>query len=451
MESQYKYLTLVHFYQCRQWDVKRFINKRASFANGVYLKDILTPIKIPFDKNDIRTKGYRVVKKINFFGELYLRDLNESESVKGKLFEVPGGSLVFSKINVKHGCIYFHQIGLPLFGVSSEYPVYLLNESRVNGKFLSLLLRTDYFKNILKAQDTGIGKSRTKASDFLEIEVPLPSILEQNERVHKYAYLNHIADQHENTAKEKEQLCLQYWVDRLGIDISSKEKIAAQGLSFTNLKSLSQWGVDFIVKKAKQDRFSMFFKCCKIKDICKIGSGGTPSRGRKEYYCGTIPWIKTGELRNNIIYDTEEKITKEAVLNSSAKLYPQGCLVMAMYGATIGKTAKLGIDATTNQACAVLYDIDTSLVNLDYLWYYLRTQTNKFKELAYGGAQPNINAGIVSDYLLPLPPLAVQEEMVRYTKQVLKDIDTLKKETLLYRNQSLEIVNQVLFDVSCSE
>lgn len=180
-------------------------------------------------------------------------------------------------------------------------------------------------------------------------------------------------------------------------------------------------------------------------DLCKIGSGGTPSRGHREYYNGNIPWVKTGELDNNILSDTEEKITPEAMSNSSAKLYPKGCIIIAMYGATIGKTAKLGIEATTNQACAVLHDFDDALINVDYLWYYLQTQTNKFKELAYGGAQPNINAGIVSEYLVPLPTLDIQESIVQHTQQIKAEIIKLSSNAIKERCEAINLIQKLLF------
>jgi type I restriction enzyme, S subunit len=90
-----------------------------------------------------------------------------------------------------------------------------------------------------------------------------------------------------------------------------------------------------------------------LGDIAEWGSGGTPSRSYSEFYGGSIPWVKTGELNQGIIFDTEEKLTEDGLANSSAKIFPKNAVVVAMYGATIGKTAILGIDAATNQACAV--------------------------------------------------------------------------------------------------
>jgi len=91
----------------------------------------------------------------------------------------------------------------------------------------------------------------------------------------------------------------------------------------------------------------------RLVNAASWGSGGTPSRKRTEYFQGDIPWIKTGELKETIIYDSEEMITEQAINNSNAKIFPKGSVAIAMYGATIGRTSILGIDCATNQACAV--------------------------------------------------------------------------------------------------
>jgi type I restriction enzyme S subunit len=97
---------------------------------------------------------------------------------------------------------------------------------------------------------------------------------------------------------------------------------------------------------------------CTLGEVCFTTSGGTPSRQNKSFYNGNIPWIKSGELDKGIIYDSEEHISEEAIKKSSAKIFPKGTLLFALYGATIGKMATLGIDAATNQAICGIYKSD---------------------------------------------------------------------------------------------
>lgn len=148
----------------------------------------------------------------------------------------------------------------------------------------------------------------------------------------------------------------------------------------------------------------------KLAEVARWGSGGTPSRSRKAYFGGKIPWIKTGELGPKFILRSEEKITQDAVDNSSAKIFPKGAVALAMYGATIGKASILGVDAATNQACAVGVP-DERLISSEYLYFYLVSQQRKFVEQGQGGAQPNISQGIVKGWPIPLAPRAEQDRI----------------------------------------
>lgn len=207
-----------------------------------------------------------------------------------------------------------------------------------------------------------------------------------------------------------------------------------------------------------------------IGEICKIGSGGTPSRKHEEYYNGNIPWIKTGELAWNVITESEEYITDEAVANSSAKMHFAGSVLVAMYGQglTRGKAAILGINATTNQAVCALQPLE--LLTSEFLFYYFMKNYWQFREEAVGGNQPNYSAKMISNWLINLPTLPEQHEIVRLiddllarersvqqaTEQALASIDLMKKSILAraFRGElgtnkaseasALELLKQVL-------
>lgn len=163
----------------------------------------------------------------------------------------------------------------------------------------------------------------------------------------------------------------------------------------------------------------------------KWSSGGTPSRSKADYYQGTIPWVKSGELPNGTIYSTEEHISDEAIANSSAKIFPKGSVLIAMYGATIGKVGILGMEAATNQAIAAARPSDHT--SKEYLFYYLIGNKNKFIELGKGGAQPNISQALIKAFPYRMPPLPEQEEIVRILDEQLariNDADSKVQEAL---------------------
>lgn len=163
----------------------------------------------------------------------------------------------------------------------------------------------------------------------------------------------------------------------------------------------------------------------RMENIAQWGSGGTPSRKIPEYYNGDIPWIKTGELNDDYIFETEEHITQEAISHSSAKLFPANTVAIAMYGATIGKVGILGIAATTNQACAC--GVSNPSTNYKYLFYYARSQKDNFIKKGKGGAQPNISQEIIKSHEFPLPPLSEQQRIVDRIESLFAKMDEAKQ------------------------
>lgn len=159
--------------------------------------------------------------------------------------------------------------------------------------------------------------------------------------------------------------------------------------------------------------------------VADWGAGGTPSRSEPNFYGGKIPWIKSGELNSRYIKTTEESITEEAIKSSSAKIFPAGSVAIAMYGATIGKTAILGIDASTNQACAVGVPVE-GLIGKEYLYRLLQNEKAAFIEKGKGGAQPNISQAVIKAHEIGLPPLAEQTRIAAKLDELLAQVDTLK-------------------------
>ncbi|MCI7407171.1 MAG: restriction endonuclease subunit S [Candidatus Onthomorpha sp.] len=154
-------------------------------------------------------------------------------------------------------------------------------------------------------------------------------------------------------------------------------------------------------------------------------AGGTPNRMNMAYYGGTIPWLKTGDLNDGLITDIPEFITEEAVANSSAKLNPAGSVLIAMYGATIGKLGILSYPAATNQACCAC--IEYGVVEQLFLFYFLLSQRTAFIEKGGGGAQPNISKEIILHTSFPLPPLEEQKRIVAEIERWFALIDQIEQ------------------------
>ena len=161
-----------------------------------------------------------------------------------------------------------------------------------------------------------------------------------------------------------------------------------------------------------------------LGEIGNWQSGSTPSRLRKDYYGGNIPWLKTGDLNDGYISDIPEYITETALKETSVKLNPKDSVLIAMYGATIGKVGILSFPATTNQACCACTDY---LVKKMYLFYFLLANREKFIAMGGGGAQPNISKEKIVSTLIPLPPKQEQSRIVEGIEHWLSLVDCIEK------------------------
>ena len=177
----------------------------------------------------------------------------------------------------------------------------------------------------------------------------------------------------------------------------------------------------------------------KLGKISTIGTGATPSREKEElYYGGDIHWVKTTEVHNCDITETEESITQLAIEQTNCKIYPPNTLLMAMYGQgkTRGQIAKLRINAATNQACAAIL-LDFNICNLDYVYELLLIEYEYIRAMAQGGNQANLNMKLVATIPIPVPPLSLQQEFA-------EKVEAIERQKALVQ-QSIE-ETQTMFD-----
>ncbi len=177
-----------------------------------------------------------------------------------------------------------------------------------------------------------------------------------------------------------------------------------------------------------------------VKELTEVISGGTPSRDVSEYWEeGTIPWVKTTELHNNVVTKVEEYITEKGLNNSSAKIVPVGTVLVAMYGQgkTRGMTAYLEIKACTNQACACILPSDK--INQKFLWYFFILSYDNLRNLAKGGNQPNLNGNMIKTYPILYPPIELQNQFAAFVKQVDKSKFEIKQSL-----EKLELLKKAL-------
>jgi len=177
----------------------------------------------------------------------------------------------------------------------------------------------------------------------------------------------------------------------------------------------------------------------KIENLYKTSSGGTPSRKETAYYQnGTINWIKTGELNERFVFHTSEKITKKAVQNSSAKVFPPNTVLLAMYGATIGKLGITAYPSATNQACCAFLQKEENF-GTEYLFLFLKQLVKHLETISMGAAQQNISQDIIKNVVMLKPN---QKTIIKFNNLISPILVSIKN--LQLKNEVLQQTRDLL-------
>ena len=231
-------------------------------------------------------------------------------------------------------------------------------------------------------------------------------------------------------------------------NISEQNKIA-QTLykveQLVNFRKQQLAKLDELVKARFVEMFgvvhnSVLYPYVPVESFTSVVSGGTPNRNVSEFWNnGSIRWVKTTELQNNVICNTDEKITQAGLDNSSAKIIPPNTVLIAMYGQgkTRGMTGYTSIECATNQACACILPCEQ--FNQNYLWRYMILSYDKLRDMAKGGNQPNLNIGIIKNFPVLKPPIELQNDFAAFVERV-----DQQKQTVQQSLEKLELMKKAL-------
>ena len=292
------------------------------------------------------------------------------------------------------------------------------NADILSGKYLNAFLHSDYIKKYFELNATGSGMRYTLSTETLNnIPILAPS-LEMQESIgnifsdidRKISLNRQINDNLEAMAKQ----LYDYWF--VQFDFPNEE-----GKPYKSSGGAMVWN-----EKLKHE-IPQGWTAAKIKDVAQTYSGGTPTSTNSEYYDGgDIPWINSGELNNPIITSTTNYITEEGLNNSSAKLYPQDTVLVALYGATAGKVSLISFEACSNQAvCGV---IPQNKIMTIYIRYYLSSLYEHFITLSSGSARDNISQDTIKNTILPIPQGKILKEFSDAVAPIISKIIANQKE-----------------------
>lgn len=348
----------------------------------VALGEILTERNETPDPALVRAGEIPIIGKIRFSdGGIEYRTDSETNT---KMILIHPGDLIFSGINAMKGAIAIYTPETTRKAAATiHYAAYQVNKEKADIRYLWWLLRSQYFQEILSQQVPQGIKTELKAKRLLPVVIPLPSLEDQRRIINK--------------------------IKMLSDKIKQLESLQEKAIEESAILLLS------IMKNSRLELLKSSYPREKIGLITKVTSGGTPSRSNPSYWGGTIPWIKTGELLDGNIEDSEEFITQDGLQNSSAKLFPVNTILIALYGQgqTRGRTGRLIIEATTNQACCAVLPVEC--LEPLYLQFWLSSMYTELREQAHGGAQPNWNIQLIKDLEIVIPPKNIQ---VRFIDQI---------------------------------
>lgn len=315
------------------------------------------------------------------------------------------------------------------------------DDKLIDAKYFKYLLESPLVQDQVCENTKGVGNKNWVLRDINNTLIVLPPLEEQKRIVAKIEKLMPLVDEYaesynrlqkiDNEFEDKlKQSVLQYAMEGKLVKQNPSDEPASE-----LIKKIENEKAELVkegkIRKSKKlpaitDDEKPFdipdsWEWVRLVNIGDWGAGATPSRQHPEYYGGDVLWLKTGDLNDGVIQDTSEKITEAGVANSSVKVNQPGNILIAMYGATIGKLGIVGKTLVTNQACCGCTPFK-GIYNL-YLFYYLLSARNRLIELGSGGAQPNISKTKIENFIFPLPPLEEQKRIVTRIEKIMNSIN----------------------------
>ena len=342
----------------------------------------------------------------------FIREEKPGSQIRAKsLRKVSSGEFIYSRLFAWRGAFGLISPEMDCAFVSNEFPTFKIDEQQVFPKFLEIYFKQRWVWTEVEKYCTGTTKAsrnRFKEKFFLNLDIPLPAKEEQKHIVAR--------------------------IESLLAKIEEARRLRAEAV--------------IEVEKAIKSILRKIFLndgwiTNKLGDVCDTTSGGTPSRERPDFFNGEIPWLKSGELNDTLIVDSEERITEEGLQNSNAKIFTRGTLLIALYGATTGKTGILGVDAATNQAICAIFP-NKNIIEGDYLHWFLRFKRDDYLLKSFGGAQPNISQKLLKETKIPIPPLPEQRRIVAYLDSLQAKMDELKRLQAETEKEIEELVPSIL-------
>lgn len=384
----------------------------------------------------------RVTVKINANG-VVLRDEEYGKNIGTKRqFIAKEGQMIVSKIDARNGA--FGLIPSELDGaiVTNDFPLFHINHHLVNKNYLILLAKTNLFVDFAKSCSSGTtNRQRMDMDKFLTLEIPLPSISEQEVIVKNYYDKIEQAVTWEQEADTIEEKIKTYLFESLGIEELDKRKKI--GLNIIESKRMERWDISSLMGKTSlKSKYSIHG----MGDyIVEIATGTTPPTSRKEYFRGDINFYTPSDINNKILLNADRKVSHLAVEDKKVRVFKKNTLLFVGIGSTVGKVGIIGNEFATSNQQITGFNVDENILLTEYVYYYFTYFKNVTTKEQTKATLPIVNQEKIMNILIPIPPKEIQQAIITQIDTYKNEIKVLREKAKKLKQQAEQEFEQMIF------
>ena len=342
---------------------------------------------------------------------------------RANAYRISDGDILFARTGATVGKSYLVK-GLQDKAIYASYLIRVQTFNEILPEYVKYFFESGFYWEQIQKDSVGIGQPNVNGTTLSQLALPIPPINEQHRIVNELGSWLNIIDAIDN-GKTELQIAIKRTKSKI-LALAIHGKLVPQDPSDEPANELLKRinpKAEITCDNPQYGKLPNGWCETLLGNIGTWQSGATPSRLRKEYYGGSIPWLKTGDLNDGIVQFIPECITERALEETSVKLNPAGSILIAMYGATIGRIGILSKPATTNQACCACVDY---LPEKKFLFYFLLANRENFIAMGGGGAQPNISKEKIIHTHIPLPPQQEQHRIVAKIEELFTQLDKIE-------------------------
>ena len=436
----YKKLKLVELKEFDLWDIKRYTSKK--------LKSTFNIEKISNCIKEENRKYKLYLEEDKTFGILGINNKDgifDAYEQKGKEINQPYkkmevGWLAYNPYRINVGSIGIRKKEHLYQYISPAYVVFSCLDNLLP-EYLYLLFRTERFVKIINESTTGSVRQNLTSEILKTLEIPLPSISEQETIVKNYYDKITQATTYEQQAETLEKNIETYLLETLGIEeLDERKKI---GLNIIESKKMERWDIPFLMGESSlKSKYSIHRMG---EYIVEIATGTTPPTSRKEYFRGDINFYTPSDINNKILLNADRKVSNLAVKDKKVRVFKKNTLLFVGIGSTVGKVGIIGNEFATSNQQITGFSVDENMLLTEYVYYYFTYFKNVTTKEQTKATLPIVNQEKIMNILIPIPPKETQQAIINQIDTCKNEIKILRERVTLLKQQAEQEFEQTIF------